>query len=611
MDCVDECTFSASLRRGESAAAGLTPARLPLGGMMARQNLATGDRTTLAKPTWQAAWRPYQDTIVTLIEEGVSEDDPRIQSLRERASADSADNHLRWNWNTPFFQSVHERSHFYAGSNKVLKSTEWGDGLTAISPDLSYADPDKVRISLFETGGITLDVTTAETYATIVSLAESPLQQGRIFAGTDDGRLWITRNDGGEWIELTDRVQGVPAGTYVSRITPSNHDVNRFYVTYDNHRTNDFAPYVFVTDDDGQSFRSIVADLPTGSIDFVHVITEDPHNENLLFVGTDLAAYVSTDRGGSWTRFMNGMPAVPVHDLKIHPRDHELIAATHGRALWIVNIAPLEQLSDQVFADGAHLFAPPPAFQFGQRARGGESYGHAWFARPTPGSKAAISYYISDDSAREIRAAARAEREEGERPSAPRVSITVQNAAGEVVKTLSGRAAAGLHTVDWDLRVDRPEPDVVSPSRQAEQVEVSARAVVVRDSMISEEHNEMAIQRLTGIFTGETDLMEMVRAMMMGPQGGDPEAFRERPGESMGGGMGMEMMGLAQDVALAIMPELVGLGGLIDYFGSSIEPAPLAEPGTYTLTLTIGERTLIQQLTIERKAGFEGKNSLF
>jgi len=581
------------------------------GGAMARQNLATGDRTTLYKPSWRGVWVPYQDTIVTLLEEGVSEDDPRIQSLRERASADSARMHLRWNWNTPFFQSVHERSHFYAGANMVLKSTEWGDSLQPISPDLTYADPDKVRISLYETGGITLDVTTAETYATIVSLAESPIQQGLIYAGTDDGRLWKTSNDGGDWTELTDRVQEVPAGTYVSRIAPSHHDANRFYVTYDNHRVNDFTPYVFATDDGGTSFRSIVANLPTGATDYVHVIVEDPHNENLLFVGTDLAVYVSTDRGGSWTRFMNGLPTVPVHDLKIHPRDHELIAGTHGRAIWIVNIAPLEQLDDQILADGAHLFETPTAYQFGQRARGGESYGQAWFARPTPGSKAAISYYINDETARAIREAARAERQEGERPSIPRASITITNSAGETVRTLSGRAAAGLHTVEWDLRVERSEEEAASPYWRAERVRVAERAMVVRDSMIAEGHNEMAINRLTGLFTGETDLMEMVRAMMMGQQGGDPEVFRERPGESMGGGMGMEMMGLAQDVGLAVMPELTGLGGLIDFFGSAATPAPLAEPGTYTLTLTIGDRTITQQIQVERVPGFEGKNSMF
>src|SRR5690606_20101298 len=133
-------------------------------------------------------------------------------------------------------------------------------------------------------------------------------------------------------------------GTYVSRIEPSSHDPNTFYVTYDNHRRGDYTPYVLASTDGGRTFRSIASNLPTGSIDFVHVIREDPVNPDLLFVGTDVGVYVSTDRGGSWTRFMTEMPAVPVHDLKIHPRERELIAGTHGRSIWIVDIAPLQQL---------------------------------------------------------------------------------------------------------------------------------------------------------------------------------------------------------------------------------------------------------------------------
>ena len=121
-----------------------------------------------------------------------------------------------------------------------------------------------------------------------------------------------------------------------------------FYVTFDGHRANDFTPYVFVTTDFGKTFRSIASNLPTGGLDFVHVIREDPYNRNLLFVGTDVGAYVSTDRGGSWQKFMTGLPTVPVHDLKIHPRDHELIAGTHGRSIWIVDIAPLEQMVDSM-----------------------------------------------------------------------------------------------------------------------------------------------------------------------------------------------------------------------------------------------------------------------
>ncbi len=581
------------------------------GGAMARQNLATGDRTTLEKPDWEKEWRPYQDTIYTLLQEGVAEDDPRIQGLRERASADSIANDLRWNWNTPFFQSVHDRSHFYAGSNRVLKSTDWGDGLAAISPDLSYADPEKVEISLKTTGGVTTDLSGAETYGTIVSLAESPVQQGMIFAGTDDGRLWITRDDGGEWIELTDRVPGLPAGTYVSRITPSSHNANRFYVTFDGHRTNDFTPYVYVSEDGGNSFRSIVADLPTGSVDFAHVITEDPRNENLLFVGTDLGVYVSTDRGESWQRFMNALPTVPVHDLKIHPRDRELIAATHGRSLWIVDIAPLQDLTDDVLSQGVALFEPPPGHQFGQSGHGGESYGQAWFARPTPGATGAISYYLSEAVADEITEAARANRAEGERLTRATVTITIADPAGKTVRTLTGPATAGINTVSWDLRNDKPAPAKVSPSKQAEQKRMAERAVVVRDSLIEAGESEMMVRRLTGLFTGETNPMDLYRAFMGTAPVGDPEAFRERPGESMGaGGMG-GMMTLLTDIVDLVMPG-AGLSGLMRMFGGDLAaPAPLSDPGAYTLTLTAGERTLTQQFTVTRQGSFTGQNAPF
>lgn len=580
------------------------------GGDMARQNLATGDRTSLEKPDWEKAWRPYQDTIVTLMQQGVAESDARIQSLRERASADSAANALRWNWNTPFFQSVHDRSHFYAGANVVLKSTDWGDGLKAISPDLSYADPEKVEVSLKTTGGITPDITGAETYATIVSLAESPIQQGMIFAGTDDGRLWITRDDGGEWIELTDHVPDVPAGTYVSRVTPSHFDVDRFYVTFDGHRTNDFTPYVYVTEDGGEHFRSIVSNLPTGSLDYVHVITEDPHNENLLFVGTDLAAYVSTDRGKSWQRFMHGMPAVPVHDLQIHPRDHELIAATHGRALWIVNIAPLEQLSDRVVAENAVLFEPATGYQFGQRSRGGESYGHAWFSRPTPGSSAAISYFLSEETAQRIAESAPEEQPEGKSANdRPQVKIAITNAAGDTIRTLSGPAVAGINTVSWDLRTKKPAP-TMSPSKRAEAMRLGQRAMAVRDSLVAAGWNEMMVGRLTGLFTGETNPMDLYRAYMGGGHVADPEAFVERPGESMGTSP-FGSMDQLMEIAELVMPG-AGLSGLMRQFGSEMaRPAPLAEPGTYTLTLTAGDQSATQTITVERVGSYEGKNAPF
>ncbi len=371
------------------------------GGNMARVNVATGERTGLDKPDWKDRTRALADTVVLLREE-YGEDPPRdvrrrIDRLEARIAEDSARYDLRWNWNTPFLLSPHDPDVFYAGANKVLKSTMRGDSLETISPDLTYADTMKIRVSTKTTGGITPDVTGAETHATIVALAESPLVQGMLFVGTDDGRVWISPNDGADWRELTDRFPGVPEGTWVSRIEPSSHDADRFYVTFDGHRTNDFTPYVYVTDDGGRRFRSIAEGLPTGAPDFVHVIREDPVNEDLLFVGTDVGAYVSTDRGASWRRFMEGLPTVPVHDLKIHPRDAELVAGTHGRSIWIVDIAPLQDRGASRLADAA-LFRPKPGLQYEDRPIGGESPGHRWFEVPSVEYGAEIAYWISESA---------------------------------------------------------------------------------------------------------------------------------------------------------------------------------------------------------------------
>src|SRR5690606_14290225 len=300
----------------------------------------------------------------------------RIAEFRRRASADSAAADLRYNWNTPFFLSPHDPDVFYAGANRVLKSTYRGDSLKAISPDLSKQDMTKIRVSTETTGGSTRDATGAETYGTIVSLTESPVRRGMLIAGTDDGNVWITRDDGANWTDLTSKFRGlVPDTTYVSRIEASPHDPNRFYVAFDNHRNGDFTPYVFITEDGGETFRSIASNLPTGGPDFVHVIREDPVNPNLLFVGTDVGVYVSVNRGGSWQKFMTGLPTVPVHDLKIHPRDRELIAGTHGRSIWIADIAPLQQLTPAVIVADAHLFQPKPGLQFGEPPTGGEFAG--------------------------------------------------------------------------------------------------------------------------------------------------------------------------------------------------------------------------------------------
>ena len=601
------------------------------GGNMRRLNLATRESTSLQRPTWEGAWRPLQDSIVLLLEAGTPEDDPGIAALREQATADSASHIMRWNWNTPFFQSVHDRANFYAAGNRVVKSTDFGDKLKVISPDLSYADPEKIDVSTRTTGGITPDVTGAETHATITALAESPLVQGLLYAGTDDGRVWMSPDDGGEWIELTDRFEGVPTGTYVSRVEPSRHDARRVYLSFDGHRTNDFTPYVYASDDGAASFRSIAAGLPTGAPDFVHVVREDPRNENLLFVGTDVGVYASLDRGTSWRRFMESLPAVPVHDLRIHPRDRELIAGTHGRSIWIVDIAPLQEMTAQVMADGAGAFEPAPAFQFGEEARGGESYGQAWFSRPTPGANGRISYYIGEEEAEAIAAAAEVEEDEGEEGAAeemaaaagpggraamqmrrgPRVEITIADADGETVQTLSGSAGSGLHTVTWNLRGPAPEAEPLSPSERRDSIQVAERARVVADSLVEAGWDEEPLRRMVGLFTGESSPQSVFGGFGGfggggGGQGRDPEAFQERPGESMRGGGrrgggrgGAPNFNQMRQLAELIRPG-VGMGGVFGGRRGGGGQGELVEGGSYTVTFRIGDRELTRTLVVER-----------
>jgi photosystem II stability/assembly factor-like uncharacterized protein len=603
------------------------------GGNIGRVNTETGERQSLQKPDWMDVWRPLQDTIVTLLDQGVSESDPRIQDLRRRATADSLTYETRWNWNTPFFQSVHDRSWFYAGGNMVVKSTDWGTHLRPISPDLSYADPEKVKVSLETTGGITVDATGAETYGTVVALDESPRHAGWLYAGTDDGRVWTTQDDGGTWTELTGRFPGVPKGTYVSRIEASAFSDGRFYVTFDNHRTNDFTPYVYVTEDGGKTFKSIAANLPTGAPDFVHVLEEDPHNENLLFVGTDVGAYVSTDRGKSWQPFMNGLPTVPVHDLEVHPRDHELIAATHGRSIWIVDITPLEQMTDAVLVADAALFAPKPAYQFGDEPRGGESYGQQWFERPTPGSEAEISYFVGESTAKALADQAQpapgaverggpgddggtpggpAARARQARPQrGPQVAITIAGPDGTVFRTLSGPATAGLHKVTWNFRGEAPPQAEPSPWEKKERARIAERAKVVADSLKQAGWDAQFLDRMVGVITGQTSRNEAF-AMFGGGRrggGGDPEAFQERPGETPPGGGG----GGADYGQMRTLADLVNPGGGMGSFfrGRGGGGAPLAEPGNYTVTLKVGDHTYSQQLKVDRQAGYTGDSSPF
>jgi len=573
------------------------------GGSMSRVNTITGDRMSLSKPGRGRGGFP-----------GASGEEETTQDTEES---------WRWNWDTPMVLSPHDPTVLYAGGNRVLKYTNRGEEYEVISPDLTYADPEKIEISTNTTGGITVDATGAETFATIVTLAESPLQKGFLFAGTDDGRSWISRNDGGDWEELTGRFPGVPEGTWVRRIEPSSHDVNTFFVAFDGHRTNDFTPYVYMTSDGGRTFRSIASDLPTGGPNFVHVIRQDLRNPNLLFVGTDVGLYVSTDMGGHWQTFMEGLPTVPVHDLKIHPRDRELIAATHGRSIWIVDIAPLEELTDQVMAEDVHLFEPTPALQFGNPPVGGESTGHQFFEGTSPSYGAEIVYRIGPNA--EIPAPGGPGMAAGQRPQRaaggaqgaaaggrqgrpePQVEIEIRGADGQVWHTGTSPATPGLHRYQWNFRGEAPPPPPKTEEQIQDSIQAVARVQEIVDSLVAEGSDRAQLERTRDM------LLSGNRQSMMGMFGGggagararEPDEFVERPGESWttggrgggGGGFTPELRALSQ--AARAITGGARFGGAGRGGGGQ---ASLAEAGDYTVILRVGGREYRQVLTVVKGA---------
>lgn len=594
------------------------------GGNMGRYIVSAGQRTALRKPNFRERYMKWEDSIMV-----VRGDTTRpmttamrrtIDGLRAQQKADSTADSPRWNWNTPFFLSPHNPSIVYMGASRVYKSLQRGDNMFPISADLSYADPMKIAVSAAQTGttgGITRDATGAETFGTIVSLNESPMVAGKLFAGTDDGRLWMTENDGGAWTELTSRVPGVPAGTYVSRIEPSQFDANRFYVTYDNHRRGDFTPYVYVTNDNGRTFRSIVNNLPKGGPDFVHVIREDTKNQDLLFVGTDVGVYVSGDRGASWQKFMTGFPNVPVHDLKIHPRDAELIAGTHGRSIWIVDIAPLQQLAGPM-TQTAQLYAPRTAFQWGEPPMEGHSTGNMVFQAPSPQYGADVWYRLSKNVGP--------------------VRVVVMDINGDTLQTLTGQGSAGVHKVTWGFQ-GRPAPrPALTGAALRDSILQARRVTAVLDSVAAEgKIPAPMIAMLRNALSGSTGGMQAIARQLGfgggggGGGGGQPGVWQERPAEQApprpagqggpggpggagrpgagGAGQAGAMGNVSQEEIFAIIRAAGVMGG--GGGGGGFGGGSVAEPGTYRVAMTVEGQTYTQTMRVERMAGGSGSGFPF
>ena len=264
----------------------------------------------------------------------------------------------RWNWNTPMVMSGFDPKVLYIGSHMVFRSADRGTTWTAISPDLTA---NVNRESLQMMGGPVPERALSRhdgqtSFSTLTTIGESPIDANLLYTGSDDGQVHVTKDGGQKWTNLTARIKGLPAGTYVSSIAASRHAAGRVYVTFDGHYNDDYAAYAYVSDDYGQTWRPITSGLPATS---VRRLREHPRNAGLLFLGHERGIHFTIDGGTSWASLNLNMPNVPVHDILIHPRENDLIVGTHGRSIWVLdNIASLEALTPDAIRTEAFLVPP-------------------------------------------------------------------------------------------------------------------------------------------------------------------------------------------------------------------------------------------------------------
>ncbi|MFQ5691153.1 MAG: hypothetical protein ACE5HQ_12885, partial [Gemmatimonadota bacterium] len=372
---------------------------------------------------------------------------------------------FRFNWNAPLLMSPHDPETIYLGGNVLFRTRDGGQTWERISPDLSNAKPEQLKSS---GGPITPDNTTAEYHATIYALAESPVEPGVIWAGTDDGNLQLTRDGGVSWSELSGRIPHLPRGSWVSSIEASRTSGGTAYVSFDRHRSDDMAPYVFKTTDYGAHWNSVADDLPARG--YVHVVREDPRNPDLVYAGTELGLWASWTGGGHWASLRLGLPPVAVRDLVVHPRDDDLVIGTHGRSVWILDdVRALQELSSAL-ASRAYLFAPRPATRYEPAARRFRfDIGSHVFVGENPPYGALLTYYLSEDvpAASQTVSGRPSARPEDEGAGTPEIELVILDASGDTVRTLEAPGAAGVHRIAWDLR-EQPLPKHESGGEGAE-----------------------------------------------------------------------------------------------------------------------------------------------
>jgi len=343
---------------------------------------------------------------------------------------------LRFNWNTPIHMSPKEKGTIYIGAQFLFRSRDHGQSWERISPDLTTNDPEKQKQE--ESGGVTVDNSYAETHTTIYSISESPRDGQTIWVGTDDGNLQVTRDGAKSWTNVVGNVPNLPKASWVSWVEASLYDAGTAYATFDRHTFGDMEPYVAKTTDYGKTWTPIV-DAGSGVRGYAHVIKEDTVRPDLLFLGTEFGLWISLDGGKHWAQYKgHDFPTVAVRDIVVQPRESDLVVATHGRGIWIVDdITPLRKLTPEVLAQEAVFLQAKPTQQRLQ-ANGGWAEGSAVFTGPNPADAALITYYQS------------------KRHIFGKMKLEILDSQGKVVDTLPPNSRRGISRVEWPMRLKAP-----------------------------------------------------------------------------------------------------------------------------------------------------------
>ena len=349
----------------------------------------------------------------------------RSKSIRPAASWKEPP--YRFNWNSPVLISPNDPKTVYCGGNFLFRTKDGGNSWEIISPDLTTNDPAKQKDS---GGPISFENTGAEVHCTIVTIAESPMDKGTLWCGTDDGNLQVTRDGGKTWKNVIGGVQGLPKHTWCSRVEASRYDTGTSFAAFDGHRTDDDATYLYKTTDFGRTWKSIKGNLPYG---WVHVVREDPKNRNLLYAGTEFGVFASLDAGATWFSLKNNLPTVAVHDIAVHPRENDLIIGTHGRGVWILDdISFLQEMSEAILVSDFHLFKARPATLFWSTVKG-EPYSKPVFMGKNPPAGIAVTTWSKNDIKEKTR-------------------IAVKDGAGATLTEFDLNQKAGLQRDAWNFQ---------------------------------------------------------------------------------------------------------------------------------------------------------------